>query len=486
MTDITIDVYGPNSIIKGDYPVKAVREATSYPVEGYQFAQSYRRGVWDGRKHLLKKGSGAFPTGLLDVVVTACEAHSDNEVLVHDHRTDPGYGGLYEGTYELEGISMTGDRDYQLEACERAVEQKQGIIKIATNGGKTEIAAAITNFLQLPTIFVVTSRELLYQAQQRFIKRLPGVTEEEVGIIGDGHWSPGSWVTVATVDTLESRLDTQEARDFLEGIDVMFIDECHHVGSETWYDVSVFCPAYYRFGLSGTPLDRSDGANLRLIAATGSIIVDIDNKFLVERGISAKAKIVWDKITQPILKPKIQYKTAYKQGVVENEQMLDKIVEWTKICSEKGLSTLILIDEIKHGTIIDDALWTKTGDQFIPHQFIHGQESSDTRAQALQDFGERKLPVLIASTILDEGVDVPTIDVLICAGSKKSRIRTMQRLGRGLRGEKLIVIEFQNFTNRYLQEHGLKRFQDYKSEECFPQHMSGPDPELIQELWDDY
>jgi len=278
-------------------------------------------------------------------------------------------------------------------------------------------------------------------------------------------------------------LDTQECQALIKSTQLLFMDECHHVGSETWYTVSALCPAFYRFGLSGTPLDRTDGANLRLIAATGNIIVNITNKFLVDRGISARADIIFDKITSPVLPKKMAYNTVYKQGVVENDEVKDKVVAWAQACTEAGLSTLILVEELNHGRILDEALWTEVDGAFIPHVFINGTESTEVRKQALVDFEARSLPVLIASTILDEGVDVPTIDVLICAGSRKSRIRTMQRLGRGLRGKRLIVIEFSNFTHDYLLKHSLKRYQDYKQEECFPLYQSAPSKELIEKLW---
>lgn len=348
----------------------------------------------------------------------------------------------------------------------------------------TEIACAVTQYLGLNTLFIVTTRELLHQARKRFISRL-GADETQVGIIGDGNWLPGSWVTIATLDTLESRMNTPECQDFLKSIEVMFSDEAHHVGSEKYYTISTLCRAYYRYGLSGTPLDRTDGADLRLIAATGEKIVDINNKFLVERGISAQAHVIFDKVTEPVVKKKSRYPTVYKQGVVENPNMLSKIVEWAKIFYEAGLGCLILCEEIQHGRLIDDALWTQTDGIFIPHQFIYGGESSETRQKALDDFASRNLPVLIASTILDEGVDVPTIDALILAGSRKSRIRTMQRLGRGLRGQRLVVVDFANFCHKYLIEHSLQRMEDFKNEECFPIYNSGPDPELVKSIWED-
>lgn len=473
-----IDVYGPISKLSGEFPTAAIREATSYAVEGAQFSKMYRKGVWDGRKHLFKAGSGSFPTGLLPIVQEVL-AVTETPCEVHDHR--PAVTPLGR-TYDLVGVVMDGKYDYQLEAAKTAVEQKQGILQIATGGGKTEIACAITRYLGRPTMFMVTTRELLYQARDRFMKRL-GATEAAVGLVGDGHWSPGTWVTISTVDTLESRYDRQECQDLLHATEVIFMDECHHLGSETWYDIATACPAQYRYGLSGTPMDRTDGASIRLLAAIGPVIVNIGNKFLVERGISARTDIIFTKITSPVLPKKLPYASAYKQGIVDNPHALASVIEWTKVFHECGLSILILCEEIAHGKAIDAALWTDTGDAFIPHLFIHGEEDTDTRRTALKDFGERRLPVLIASTILDEGVDVPTIDALILAGSRKSRIKTMQRLGRGLRGSKLIAVEFANFTHDHLLRHSLQRYEDYKKEDCFPLHQSGPDVELVKRLW---
>lgn len=818
-----IHVHGPSSLLKGQFPMLAVKEATSWAVEGAQFSKAYRKGVWDGRKHLFRPASGSFPTGLVPTVVRVCEEH-DVEVEVIDHRAQPAAHIDHPkvGTYDLEGVSFEFPRDYQLAAAQTMVEKMQGICRIATNGGKclgvdtpvrmadgrvkqaqdvvegdqlmgpdglprtvlstcrgaaplfridqkrgmsyvcndvhvltlqdtrsekgnqtvdiplneylekdnyfkhcfkhfsvgveyheapvevdpyfvglwlgdgtkalktvavttkdheiveylkgfaaswgcsltednhpnnqastyhissgskrtnplldvmrklvgtslripshylindrenrlkllagildsdghymaergaydltlkdydlildvyhlcrslgygvglpkekwvklpdgrdavywricirgvspengppvklgykrptyvpkkcatrtkfsvtpigegeyagftltgdgrflledytvthnTEVACAVTQKLGLNTLFTVGSVELLHQARERFKKRFQ-VGDDVVGIVGDSIWEPGSWVTIASLNTLESRLNTKECQELLKNTEVFFMDECHHAGSETWYTVASICPAYYRFGLSGTPLDRTDGANLRLIAACGDVVVDIPNKMLVERGISAKAHVIFDKITEPNLlasKEKIRYPTVYKKCVVENEVLLDRVVEWTKVFRELNLGTLILCEEIAHGKAIDNALWNRAGDVFLPHQFIHGNESPETRASALADFSDGSLPILVASTILDEGVDVPTIDALILAGSRKSRIKTMQRLGRGLRGKQLVVVEFANFCHEYLLDHSKQRLLDYKIEDCFPIHRSGPNVELVKKI----
>jgi superfamily II DNA or RNA helicase len=476
-----INVYGPNSILSGEYPLDQIREATSWRVAGSEYSKAYKRGLWDGRKNLFNSKTGSFPTGLLSAVKRVL-GESKVEYAIIDHRVDPVSQQTTPDFTLQGGISFTGKYAFQEAACIKMVQEKQGIVRIATNGGKSCIAAAVAKYLNIKTLFVVPTRELLYQVRTRFSQYL-GIPLEEIGIIGDNNWAPGDWITVAILDTLESRMDKAECQSFLKSIELLFIDECHGTGSETWYTVATLCPAYYRFGLSGTPLDRTDGANLRLIAATGDVIVDIGNKFLVDSGVSARANIVFDKITEPVIKKNVRYNAVYKAGVVENPQLNAKIIEWTKVCVQEGLSVLILLEEISHGKSLDEKLWTDTGSMFIPHQFIFGEETTEVRVNALREFEERKLPVLIASSILDEGVDVPTIDVLICAGSRKSRIRTLQRLGRGLRGTQLIVIEFSNFCHDYLLRHSLTRFRDYRNEECFPMYNSAPSASLIKQLW---
>lgn len=476
-----INIYGPVSEIeeieKGTDAYNAVRTVTSFQVQGAQWSNAYQKGLWDGRKHLMGRG-GTFPTGLLESVVEALQLAGE-EVELEDHRDNIQPQG---GTFELEGVSFAYPYDYQLAAAQTMVEKKQGIVSVATGGGKTEIACAVTQYIQQRTLFIVTTRELLYQARQRFMKRL-GVDEKAVGIIGDSNWCPGTWVTIATLDTLSSRIKTRQCQEFLAEQNVLFFDECHHLGSETWYDVSLLIPAIYRFGLSGTPLDRSDGADLKLIAATGDVIVNIANKFLVDRGVSARANIIFDQINQPTL-GRMDYQTAYKLGVVENEIFHKRVVEWVKVLREANLQVLILVESIKHGKILDEYLWTETGGEFIPHAYITGEEDTDTRQQALKDLTTGALPVLIASKILDEGVDCPAIDALIVAGSRKSRIKTMQRLGRGLRGDKLILVEFANFCQDHLLKHSLERLSDYKKEDCFPVYQSGPSVELVKRLWE--
>ena len=161
--------------------------------------------------------------------------------------------------------------------------------------------------------------------------------------------------------------------------------------------------------------------------------------------------------------------TAYDDGIVYNLHRNKVICEAAVEYYKRNKQTLIIVKKIDHGDIISDLL-TATK-QFIPHQFIHGSLATEERTEGLDNFKNGITKVLIASSILDQGVDIPNIDVLIFASGGNSYIRAIQRVGRGLRihdnKDHLTVIDFSDRTNKYLAKHSIERFKTYASERCF-------------------
>ena len=270
-------------------------------------------------------------------------------------------------------------------------------------------------------------------------------------------------------DGLVYNLEVEDTHTYLA--DGVVVHNCHHVGADTWYEVVRRCDAFYRFGLSGTPLKRSDGGDMKLIGATGGVVFQIRNKELIERGISVQPHVTWIRVTQPLLPRGIKYPEAYRLGIVENVWRNTAVARATAERVERGLNVLILVTELKHGRILDEKLWNFTPGSFIPHQFLSGEEASEVRTKAFDEFRAGVLRVLIATSIMNEGIDMPNIDALVLAAGGKSSIRTLQRIGRGLRKggtvDRLEVVDFVDFQNKYLLEHSLQRFGDYKNESCF-------------------
>jgi len=120
----------------------------------------------------------------------------------------------------------------------------------------------------------------------------------------------------------------------------------------------------------------------------------------------------------------------------------------------KGLDTLIVVRELEHGRILSKMMG-------VP--FVCGEDPSCVRNEILRQFP--KYGCVIASTIFEEGIDVPSISALVVACGGKSSIKTIQRVGRGMRpgkDKKLYVVDFYDDFNRYLRRHSEKRIQLYE------------------------
>lgn len=469
---VTITVEGAEAKIDGTFTremVDAITEVTSYYKNGYEFSNRYRNGQWDGRIRLFRRYTRSFPSGLLNDVKDALKDVGIN-ARIDDRRYIPAIPPLDPSMCVLNGVSFDYPYDFQVDVMEKAILAQRGILHIATNGGKTECACLISQCLRVPTLFLVPGKELLYQTAERFMKRL-GVGNHEIGMIGDGRWNEGDWITISTTASLHRNLKKEKCQKLLKKVQLLILDECHLASSNSWYEVASNCNAFFRYGMSGTPLQRTDGADLRLMAQTGPVIYKIKNKDLIDRGISSEVEVLMVRVGKPTnINPNTPYPDAYDMGVVENIWRNNAICHIANHYAQKDLQSMILVRKIDHGKDLDQRLWTFKKNSFLTHQFISGKEPTSVRQRALKEFSNGDLRCLISTSILNQGVDTPAINVLIPAGGGESSIQTLQRVGRGIRKGsvgKLIVVDFADFQNRHLLKHSLQRLRDYRGEECF-------------------
>jgi superfamily II DNA or RNA helicase len=486
--DCTITVKGNRAFLTGTYPLALVKEVTSYYAEGYQFAPQYNkriydavlgqwRRIWDGRVHLFDAGTRSMPAGLVRTVTRELyEALPSARINYINERAaaEPAAANDVTG-FTLEGIDFgAGKFEYQILAAQAALKARQCILKLATNAGKTEVACALAKYLKLPTLFVVPGVDLLHQTRARFAKRL-GLPLDDIGIIGDDNLQIGSWITVATVDSLYARMgDNKDVQHLMwDVVQLLFVDECHTAGSETFYDVLDKINAFYRIGLSGTPLDRHDGADLRLIAQTGDVAYEVTNKMLIDCGVSVPVDVELKKITAPRVYAAKNYKLVQRQCVIENEQILDDILTWVPQKVNDGLQVLVLVKETEHGKKLEAHLRSILTTPKV--KFLHGQLPTQERRDGIADFTAGKVRVIIGTSIMYQGIDTPAIDAILFADIGKSKIAALQAIGRGLRQRpgktRLLVRDYANFCHKWLTTHSLKRMQIFKNEKCFGQSV---------------
>lgn len=259
-----------------------------------------------------------------------------------------------------------------------------------------------------------------------------------------------------------------DTMEFLESVKLMVADEVHRAKADTWYvHLSKCINADYRVGLTGT-VDKKDAMGWqRLQAVFNQVISKVSNDYLISIGVSSKPIIKVIPMKEPRDIELIDdYLSAYKAGIVENEVRNDAIVKLAIGYNQrKPGGILISVREIEHG----ETILEKLDEQGMDADFIHGGSTDEHRAEILNKFSQGELDVMIASTIIDEGVDMKSIGCMILGAGGKSMRQQLQRIGRGLRlndidGNRVIVFDFYDSTNRFLKAHSKERIKIFEKE----------------------
>lgn len=323
-------------------------------------------------------------------------------------------------------------RPYQQDAVDTFISKnKIGILELTTGAGKTLIATEIIRRLAVKTIFVVDKKELLYQTKETLEENLGFA----IGIIGDGHDNIQP-ITVATVQTLHKNID--KYKEYLGEIRLAIFDETHKIAAKTYYQLAYHLKATeYRLGISATAF-RDDGNDMMITASVGEIVYSLKGQELIQKGFLMKPDIYFirDFMTKDqnkeleeaskegLINETEKYAPLYDNVIVKNKYRNTKIND---ICEfHSGKKILILVKHVEHGNTLESTIEGS--------KYIYGETSSKKRKEALEQFKNGELNILISTiSIFAEGVDIPTLDVVINAAANKGDIKTIQVLGRVLR-----------------------------------------------------
>ena len=256
---------------------------------------------------------------------------------------------------------------------------------------------------------------------------------------------------------------------------LVILEEAHEASGNSYYEILQHCKnAHYRLALTGTPFMKdSEESNMRLMACSGPVAIKITEKMLIDRGILARPyfKIVPLLAKPPKLHKHTGWPAAYRIGIVDNEYRNKAIVDECARMARYGLTSMVLIQQTKHGELLEALL--KRG---LRVDFIQGEDDQEGRQAALKKLAAGNLDVLIGTTILDVGVDVPAVGHICLAGGGKAEVALRQRIGRGLRAKKIgpnvaFVTDFDDGNNLHLRGHAQQRLAIIKGTPGFDENV---------------
>lgn len=460
--------------------IDAISARLSYIQPGAKYSFQFKMGSWDGRVRLLNKQL-QFPSGLVDEVLLILQTFGV-QAKIMDKRQKLGEPSLEWAAEPL--------YDYQNKVVQTAMDAGRGMIRAATGSGKSRMISKIVSNYNLPTVIYVVSLDLLSQMQET-LEHCLGV---EVGVIGGGSckirkinvcsiWSAAKAYAEkaekgdpAEEDVLidkwsPSAEQAKSIKEMVESAQLVILDESQFAAAKSVQVVMRNSrAASHRYGCSGTPW-RSDGADILLTAAFGPVICNVSASDLIDQGYLVRPKIAFRDIPDQ-MDMKKEWPFVKRRYIIENDDRNKIIIDNTVKLLEKGRKPLILFREIAHGNMLEEMLPSD-----IKYRKVTGQLDTSERDKIRADFKAGKFDLILASTVYDQGVDLPALDALILAGGGKSTAKALQRIGRVIRGhpgkeDALIMETFDQAP--HVRNHSLERYRAYKSEARFG-IAAGPD-----------
>lgn len=327
-------------------------------------------------------------------------------------------------------------RCYQEEAFDIIREnylahKKSSWFLMATGLGKTRVAALIiedwlSRFENSEIAFLVPTLPLVYQTEKALWPYLSKFTHTHV-LTGSEKPSFAGGVTIAAYDSFKNWIDTYPGR-----YDLIIFDEAHHAPADTYVKALKTAAPKFLLGMTATPW-RGDKRILDDVFGEKcyemSIVEGMQKGYLAEVDYQMYADTIDWKDVSKMLKEGITIKDLNKKLFILPRD--NAIADHLKTLKENNELTqgLCFCPRQKHADLFAANL-RSVG---ISAQSFHSGIDSVKRAKILKDFYKKKIQILVTVDALNEGYDVPDVDLVVFLKATHSRRIFLQQLGRGLR-----------------------------------------------------
>ncbi len=356
-------------------------------------------------------------------------------------------------TLELNPSLQMEPYPHQQEALEAWQQQRRGLVVLPTAAGKTYLAQLAIQATQRSTLIMVPTLDLMHQWYAHLVAAFP---DAEIGLLGGGS-RDRTPILIATYDSAAIQAENLGNRYGL-----LVFDECHHLPSSFNRVIAEYAIAPYRLGLTATP-ERSDGKHEDLESLIGPTVY---RRTAEELSGVALAK---HKTIQIQVKLSAQERERYDQLIQTRNQFLQSahiflgsLQGWQQFVRESARSKAgrramlahrqaraiafgtdgklriladLLAQHHPEQTLIftdDNATVYRISQDFLIPAITHKTPVKE-RHDILQRFRSGEYPTLVASRVLNEGVDVPAASIAIVLSGTGSTREYVQRLGRILR-----------------------------------------------------
>lgn len=322
----------------------------------------------------------------------------------------------------------------------------KAMVIAATGSGKTYLAAFDANFFGAKRLlFIVHKDTILTQALNTFSKVFG--QERSYGLFNGKYSEIDKDFIFASNQMLSKHLELFSPEEF----DYIIIDEVHHAAASTYQKIIEYFKPSFLLGLTATP-DRMDGEDVYQMFGN-NVPFDLRLRDALENHLIVPFHYYG------IKDDLISYQS---DGSVEGNRLLIQSISSSLHCSfvrdeiekhrpEGKLRCIGFCRNVEHAKEMAMQMMNLG----YSTAYLTGSSSLGERIRIFQRLEDKNDPLelVFAVDILNEGIDVPSINMVLFLRPTESSTIFIQQLGRGLRKyenkQYLIVLDF--IANSYLR-----------------------------------
>ncbi|OEJ95155.1 DEAD/DEAH box helicase [Streptomyces thermolilacinus] len=364
----------------------------------------------------------------------------------------PRFGKVTPRPYQAEALWAL---DKDLDSHGRA------LLILATGLGKTVVGGEViaAHLRRHPTdqvLVVAHAKDLVQQLERALWRHLPKDIPTRL-LTGDTRPDDLSGVTCATVGSAlpAARFGYRPA--------LVMVDEAHHVGEDGQYDELLdVLSAARQFGVTATPW-RGDSHDISHHFGPASFTLGIEEG--MRRGYLAQVdyRLFVDNVDWDVVKAA----SEHEYGLADlnarlflpqrDESIRDELAAACAATADPR--AIVFCRTVEHAERLAELL--RRTPLWSGALALHAGLAKRERQSRLLAFRSGEVPILTSVDILNEGVDVPDVNILCFARVTHSRRIFVQQLGRGLRlregKERVTVLDFVSDLRRIAAALNMKR-----------------------------
>ena len=418
---------------------RALSDFFTFEVPGARFMPAYRNRIWDGKIRLYSPANGELYMGLLPYLEKWLEDYDEPYEISEELKDEKEISReVLEGFITSLKLKSRNQpihpRDYQINAVDYAIRKHRALLLSPTASGKSLIIYILVRYYELllqqqdndKILILVPTTSLVEQMHSDFLDY--GWDEKYLQKIYSGHDKNVSKKVV--ISTWQSIY--KFPKKYFSQFGCVIGDEAHLFKAKSLTSIlTKLDQCKYRFGLTGT-LDGMQTHRLVLEGLFGSLNKVISTKKLIDAKTLAEFKIKSLVLTYSEEECKTVKGMSYQDEMdyIVTHKIRNKFIKDLTL-NLKG-NTLVLFQYVeKHGNVLHKMISEATDRKVF---YVYGGTDTNTREDIRAITEKEKSAIIVASYgTFSTGINIRNLHNIVFSSPSKSRVRTLQSIGRGLR-----------------------------------------------------